>query len=585
MRWLKYNFLSFKFDRHQIKRKTRSMNHNLNRRQILGITGFMAAGSAAWSPSVAAQTEDRPGLRVFDVRAHGARGDGKTLDTAALNRAIDACHAAGGGVAYVPPGTYLTGTVVLKSNVTLYLEAGATILGSKNIADYTLHPGPPEKGDANQKHLIFARDAENVGLAGPGLIDGQGPAFWVASGRKVPPPEESWRDVATYDWKPLDRASPLVEFYHCKNLRIEDVRIENASGWTLRPIFCENVFIRGITIKNPVIGPNTDGIDPTCCQNVFISDCLIDTGDDAICLKSQSAYGNEPRVSKNITITNCVLTCCCNGLKFGTATLGSFENIAFTNSVIYNDDVDPKARVIAGIAIEMVDGGWVEGVVISNIRMQRVRTPIFIRRGNRHARPDGTPGPLRGVLIENVHATGAILTNSITGIPGFDVEDVTLSNIRSDSEEAGKAEWVTRKIPEVEKAYPEARMFGRLPAHGFYCRHVQGLRLRHVELRAAAAETRPAIVCDDVKDFDLEGLRSTPIEGGQPVIKLIQTRNAFLRSCAAPVGTKTFLAVQGEQTERVLLMNSDLTAAAQAMEIGTGVPSGAVRLSGNVAKG
>ena len=271
-----------------------------------------------------AKTGATGGPRFFDVKNSGAAGDGKTLDTAAINRAIHACHAAGGGVVYMAGGSYLSGTVVLKSNVTLYLEADATLLGSPNIADYGREIGPPEKGDANQKHLVFARDAENVGLAGPGKIDGQGPAFWVPSGRKVPPPEDSWRDVATYDWKPLDRASPMIEFAGCTNLRIEDVRIENASGWTLRPINCDQVFIRGIMIRNPVIGPNTDGIDPTGCRNVFISDCLIDTGDDAICLKSENPYGGEVRVSKNITITNCVLTCCCNGLKFGTATRGGF---------------------------------------------------------------------------------------------------------------------------------------------------------------------------------------------------------------------------------------------------------------------
>jgi hypothetical protein len=128
-------------------------------------------------------------------------------------------------------------------------------------------------------------------------------------------------------------------------------------------------------------------------------------------------------------------------------------------------------------------------------------------------------------------------------------------------------------------------MFGRLPAHGFYCRHVQGLRLRHVELRAAAAEARPALVCDDVKDLDVDSLRSTPSAGTQPVVKLIQTQGAFLRSCAAPAGTKTFLEVQGDKTERVLLLNSDLTAAAQATELGIGVPAAAVRQAGNVTKG
>ena len=353
--------------------------------------GVAAVGTTVVLPA-SAQDAAGSGMRLYGARECGAVGDGKVLDAPAINKAVAACHDAGGGVVYVSPGTYLCGTVVLRSYVTLYLVAGATLLGSKKLSDYTLQPGPPLKADANQRHLIFARDAENVGLAGPGRIDGQGPAFWAPSGRVVPPPEDSWRDVATYDWKPLERVSPLLEFYNCRNLRIEDVTIENAPGWTLRPIQCDGVFIRGITIRNPVIGPNTDGIDATCCRNVFISDCLIETGDDAICLKSESPYGGEPRVSKNITITNCVLTSCCNGLKFGTATHGGFENVVFSNSVIFNDDVDLKARVISGIGLEIVDGGWIEGVVISNIRMQRVRTPIFIRRGNRRPRPDGTPG-------------------------------------------------------------------------------------------------------------------------------------------------------------------------------------------------
>jgi len=552
----------------------------VNRRDLLA-TGLLAAGGF-WSLPAMAQDQGHGASRLFNVRSFGAVGDGKALDTVSLNAAIDACHAAGGGVVYLPPGTYLSGTVVLKSNVTFYLEACATLLGSTNLADYALHQGPPRKGDANQKHLVFARDAENVALAGPGRIDGQGSAFLAPSGRVVPPPDESWRDVATYDWKPLDRASPLVEFYNCKNLRIEDVRIENASGWTLRPIQCQNVFIRGITIRNPVIGPNTDGIDPTCCTNVFISDCLIDTGDDAICLKSESPYGGDVRASKNITITNCVLTCCCNGLKFGTATRGAFENVVFTNSVIFNEAVDYKARVISGIALEMVDGGSLEGVVISNIRMQRVRTPIFIRRGNRRSRPDGTPGTLRGVRIENVHATGSILSSSITGLPGFDVEDVTLSGIRIDSEEAGQAAWMGRAVPEQERSYPEARMFGRLPAYGLYCRHVSGLRLHDVDLVAAPTEERPAVICDDVKNIEIAALKSRSITGDQPVVKLINTQGAWLRDCWAP-RSKAFLSVHGDKSTGVVLSNSNLAEAGKAVETGAEVAAETVRLSGNIA--
>jgi hypothetical protein len=549
----------------------------VKRRDLLAMAGTAGAfGLEAGSHQAVGATPARNGFRLFDVREFGAAGDGRTLDSRAVNAAIDACNSAGGGLAYVPPGEYRCGTVVLKSNVTLYLEAGATILGSTDLADYNSLPGQQAEPDVNARHLIFARDAENAGLAGPGRVDGQGPQFWVPSGRVVPPPEESWRDVAIFDWKPLERPSPMLEFVGCRHLRVEDVRIENAPGWTLRLANCDNVVIQGIAIKNPVYGPNADGMDVIGCRNVFVANSLFETADDAICLKSESAYGSGPRVSKNIVITNCVLTTCCNGLKFGTASHGGFENVTFSNCVIYNEEVNLRERVIAGIALEIVDGGWMEGIVISNVRMQRVRTPIFIRRGNRTPRPDGTPGTLRGIMIDNVHATGAILTSSITGLPGFDVEDVTVSGIRIASDEAGKEEWVSREIPEMPAAYPEARMFGRLPAFGFYCRHVKGLRLRDLTLSGAAAETRPAITCDDVKDLDIRGLRTTKVASAQPVVKLVQAAAVRLTDCAAPDGAGIFLEAQGDRTRRIVLSGCDLSGAQKPVELGPAVPSGAV---------
>lgn len=556
----------------------------MTRRELLTTMGLLAVGTPLSAAPLSISSNPKSGLRIFDVTEFGATGDGKTLDAASINRAIEACHASGGGVAYLPPGTYLSGTVVLQSNVTLYLEAGATLLGSKNLDDYSAQAGPPANADAGQKHLVFARDAENVGLAGPGRIDGQGANFWTPNGRVEPPPEDAWKDNIAHGWKPLPRPSPMLEFYNCKNLRIEDVCIENSPGWTLRPINCDNVFIRGIKIKNPVYGCNTDGIDATCCHNVFISDCLIDTGDDAICLKSENPYGGELRVSKNITVTNCVISGCCNGLKIGTATHGGFENVVITNCVIFNEDVPLPSRMECGIAIEVVDGGWVEGVIISNIRMQRTRTPIFIRRGNRRPRPDGTPGTLRGVMIENVHASNSLLTNVITGLPGFPVEDVTLSNIRIDTEEAGDAKWVTRKIPELPKAYPNSKSFGRMPAFGVYARHTTGLRLRNLEFKSASKEARPAIFCEDVQDLEIAGLRTLPIIGDEPVVKLVQTRQALLQNCSAPAGTKSFLEVQGDKTDGIVLAGSNLLAAAQPAQAGADVPKNALIVSGNLTK-
>jgi hypothetical protein len=549
------------------------------RRDIFALGGVAALAARRAAGSSPQSESDH----FFSARTFGATGDGKTKDTAAIQRAIDACTQSGGGIVYVAPGTYLTGTLVLKSNVNFHLESGATILGSKDLSDYkplANEAGPKLKGDANAKHLLFARDAENLSLSGNGHVNGQGPSFWVPSERKVPPPEDAWKDVATYDWKPLDRASPMVEFFNCKNVRVEDVTFENASGWTFRPIECDTLVIRGLKIRNPVIGPNTDGIDLTCCRNVSISDCDIATGDDAICLKSEGPYG-VMGLSRNITITNCVLTCCCNGLKFGTATHGGYENITFTNSIIHNDNVPLNARVIGGIAIEMVDGGWVDSVVISNVSMQRVRTPIFVRLGARRKSAD-RPSFLRGVMIDNVHATGAILTSSITGIPGADVQDVALSNIRIETGEGGKQEWIDRKIPEQIPAYPEARMFGRLSSYGFYCRHVSGLQMDNVQVTSTVPDERPAMHFEDVKGLRLAKLSATAPASAQPVMRLVDVQDALVTGCNSPAKSQVAIEVRGAATNALRFVANDFSGSKKAVALVEDAPESAIKEAFNL---
>jgi hypothetical protein len=538
---------------------------------------------AVLSTSSAAAADAGVGLKLFDVMSYGATGKGKQLDHPAINLAIDACNRAGGGVVCLPPGVYLSGTVELKSNVTLYLEAGATLLGSDKISDYARHPFERESysvkvGYLREQHLIYARGAENIGIAGPGRIDGHGLAFIEPSGHQPPAPEDLWHGTTLAGWKPRPRPVPMILVVECNHVRIESVRLENSPGRAFQPINCDNVFVRGIFVKAKLYAPNADGIDPIGCQNVLISDCYVETGDDSMCFKSENPYGDTVRVARNITITNCVLRTNCNGVKFGTMTWGGYENVTISNCVISAAAEPLNERPISGFAIEMVDGGWLEGLLISNVRMQNVRTPIFIRRGNRSPRPDGSLGTLRGVMIDNLHASGATLTSSITGLPGFNVEDVTLSNIRIDSAEGGQAEWAEQTIPERPAIYPEAWMYGRLPSYGLYCRHVAGLRVRNLEFGAVAAEARPAIVCDDVESLDIDGLRAAPAVSGQPVIKLIQTRSALLRGCRAPAGTKTFLEIHGNQTERIVLAASDLGTAEKAVQAGSDVPPGAVSM-------
>lgn len=553
----------------------------MNRRQMMMLTA-MASGIVT-TASGATRSSVNP-LPFFDPMNFGAKGDGNALDSRAINAAIDSCSKSGGGLVYLRPGVYRSGTVVLKSNVTLYLEAGCTILGSLDLTDYTEMPGPPEKGDANQRHLIFARDAENVTLAGPGRIDGQGSKFWELSGRTPLSPQDQWAEVAAHAWKKREtgRASPMLEFVNCRWLRIEDVRIENAAGWTLRPHNCDNVFISGIAIKNPNIGPNTDGLDLTGCQNVFVSNCSIDTGDDAICLKSENMYGGEPRVGKNIVVTNCVLTTCCNGFKLGTATVGGFENITFSNSVIYNNSVAYKDRVISGIALEIVDGGWIDGFVATGIRMQRTRTPIFIRLGDRSAQYKYPQHGLRGVMIENIHASESLLASSVTGLNGAAVEDVTLSGIRIDNVLPSRPEWVGRSVPEMSAKYPEARMFGMLPASGLYVRHVRGLRLNDLAFRMAAGEARPTVVFDDVQGARISGLSTTPITGDQPVISIKDTRDVWITESSAPQGTATYVGVDGKASSNIALSSCDLREAVKPVTLAEGLAEGVVVASGNI---
>ena len=558
----------------------------MNRREALALI----ATSAAYPTGLAFAAGQKSGPQgmsagnVFNPRQFGATGDGKTLDSPAINAAIDACNRAGGGVVYCSPGKYLSGTVELKSNVTLYLEAGAVILGSTDVAQYTPKAGPDPKADAGQGHLLYARDVENVAVVGPGKIDGQGRSFWTATNRKPVADSDKWSDARHLDYKPNARISPMVELVNCTNLRLESIELTGSSGWTLRPINCTRVFIQGITIRNPAIGPNTDGIDLTGCQHVVISDCLIDTGDDAICLKSENPYGDLPRLSLNIAITNCIITSSTNGFKIGTATQGGFENITFSNSTIVSSDPDIAARMVAGIAIEVVDGGWIDGLVISGIQIQDARAPLLIRRGNRaNPFPTGKAG-LRGILIDGVQATGAILTSSITGLPGMEVENVRLSNIHIDTVMPGKKEWLRTSVPEVPGAYPQSRMFGWLPASGLYCRHVRGLSLRDVSFTAPAEEWRNTMIFDDVTRLKVDGFTTTPPLGGVPPLVLTGVRDAWITGAAAPASSSALARIEGGQTSNVLFTGCDIREAAKLADISTEANAGAVRGDFNIGK-
>jgi polygalacturonase len=496
--------------------------------------------------------------RFIDPRDTGARGDGHTLNTNALQKAIDQAATAGGGVVVIPPGDFLSGGLVLRSHVTLHLEAGAILRGSPRVEDYEYRPGPPVEGDSNGHHLLFALDTEDIAITGHGTIDGGGSAFWHRKGRPTPRPEDLWGDVIAWDYEPATqrRPSPMIELARCRNVRIEGVTLTNAPGWTLRPVACETVLIRGIRVRNPIYAPNTDGMDITACRNVFVSDCDIATGDDAICIKSENPYG-ELLPTKNISITNCVLSTCCNGFKVGTSTHGRVENIVFSNSVIYNESATPlNERATSGIALEVVDGGSMSGILISNIQIENARTPLFVRLGRRKPAQGSF---LRGIRFEQIHATGALLTTSITGLPDMPVEDVVIANSSFRMSEHGSAAWTHAEIPEYAERYPEARMFGRLPASGVYVRHAREVRIKNTEIRTDLPEERPAIVCDDVHDLELCGVTMSAPSSTEAVLALRNTSDAFIQGARVTQQAASMLHVSGASSRHIVLSANDLS--------------------------
>ena len=439
---------------------------------------------------------------VYDVRDYGAKADGKTLCTKAIQWAIDECAGDGGGTVYLGQGVFLSGTIYMKSGVTLKLDVACTLLGSKNLKDYpeTVPAFRSYTDNYTDKSLIYGEKLERIAITGSGIIDGQGRSF------KGP-----------YKVRPY-----IIRFIQCRNVTVKDVTIRNSPMWVQHYLACDDVHISGITVRS-VVNANNDGINIDSCERVIISDCNIRSGDDAIVLKSTSA-----RPCRNVTVSNCVLSTRCNALKMGTESNGGFENIVITGCSIYDTR-------LAGVALEIVDGGTMDGVVVSNITMNKIGAPIFLRLGNR-ARPFKKDmakpgiGIMRNITISNIEATGANATGcAISGLPEAKIENVTFSNIRLSFAGGGTKEDAGRAVPEKPEAYPEYSMFGRLPAYGLYCRHVKGLKLLNVQLQLAKSDQRHGIVLEDVENALIENLVAPlPPEAGSRV-RMTDVKKVFIR--------------------------------------------------------
>ena len=507
---------------------------------LLALTACAAPSTVGTGGVVRTDAPDVPG--TYDVRAFGARGDGSTIDTEAINRAIEAAATAGGGTVYFAAGTYPSYSIHLRSNVTIYLGAGATLLAATSTAERGYDPPEPGPGNEYQdfghshfhNSLMWGENVENVSIMGPGRIDGAG--LWKGLNPPLGPAP---------DPNPGNKAIALKV---ARNVLIRDISILNGGHFAIIVTGVDN-----LTIDNVRIDTNRDGIDIDACRNVRISNTSVNSpNDDAIVLKSSFALG-EPRITENVTITNSLVSGYDIGslldgtyrrtvtaapdrdgptgrIKFGTESNAGFRNITISNVVF------DRSR---GIALETVDGGVLEDVTISNVTMREVsNAPFFLRLGARMRGPAGTPiGKLRRITISNVNVYDADprYASIITGLPDNPVEDIKLSDVRIqyrgglsldhaaqqpvalvnsfffNGTEAGPRE--AFRVPERATSYPETSMFGVIPAYGFFIRHADGIEMNNVEVSFATEDRRPAFVLQDVADASFHGVTAQKAAG------------------------------------------------------------------------
>lgn len=442
----------------------------------------------------------------YDVRDFGAVGDGVFVNTNTIQYAVDFVNANGGGRLVFYPGTYVTGSFYLKSNVTLHLEQGATLLGSTNPLDYVKDPY------VGWKAMIFAIKQDNIGITGKGLINGRG--FQTAN-NMVKFIQKGLFDDPLRNDRPGETNRPEnIYFRECNNIVIRDVSLKDPASWNQTYDQCRNLLVDNISVDCKSYW-NNDGIDIVDCDGVIIRNSTFDAADDVICFKSHDPNS----VCQNVVVENCVGRSSANGLKFGTASHGGFRNFKITNLTIYD-------TFRSAITFASVDGGAIDNILVDGLRSINTGNAIYLRMGSRASHEQTIP-TLKNVTIRNVYAEvprskpdagynyeGPVEDNprnispaGIVGLPNLRIENVLLENIeivypgKSDTlyAKVGLTPQELEAIPEMEKSYPEFSQFKELPAWGFYVRHADGITFRNVVLRAADADYRPAVVLDDVR--------------------------------------------------------------------------------------
>jgi polygalacturonase len=482
---------------------------------------------------------------VFNVRAYGAVGDGKQFDSPAINAAIVACSAAGGGTVYLPAGTYLSGSIHVTNNLNLFLDAGAVILGAPQNMD-AYDEAEPWQGTAYQdgghtyfhNSLIWGENLTNISITGPGMIRGGG---LVAGDGKEDQRDgfSTWNKPKTNSTAapahyPPDRlGNKAIALKLCRNVNLRDFTIAHGGHFAILVTGCDDM-----TVDNVTMDTQRDGIDIDCCRNTMVSNCRINSpNDDGLCPKSTFALGRNV-ITENLTIVNCQVSGFIEGtlldgtmkpkkngngrIKLGTEASGGFRNITIANCTF---------RACRGLALEEVDGGIMENITIDNLSMMDVPSyPIYITTGRRNrGGAVKAPSQARNILISNVIATGVEKTSGIqiTGLEEAPIEGLRLENIRIFYAGGGTKENASLVPRELDTGYPEPH--GTMPAYGLFARHVRDLELANITVGFDKDDFRPAMNCVDVDGLEVDNFKAK-LEPDVPAAVFQGVKNAVIRN-------------------------------------------------------
>ncbi len=541
------------------------------------ITAGLLDGNPAVARTKPAVNNDDLGVRVYNIRTFGAKGDKTTVDTAAVQAAIDACAGDGGGTVLVPAGTFTIGTVELKSNVTLHLAASGTLLGSADGKQYHAVDAIPLRGDTTLNDgnwaLLFAVDAKNVTIEGPGTIDGQGAQFHSAV-RGTPPPSGLGGNKRPYH----------VLVYHCENFSVRNISMIDCAYHSIRIIESQRIFLDGIYIHNRVNG-NNDGFHFISAEQVRLSNCTVKSGDDACAMFGSCKY---------ITITNSYFSTRWSVFRFGG---GHPENIAISNCVL---------REVYGCPMKFQGdpGSEFRNISFSDLVLDDVTGPISISvgKGRRRASDQTLPEVLPPVVVRNIsfsNIQGTVTTNPphelsegtitvgsrpgeahsaivLNSVDDSVLENISFNNVHLTFGGGGTAEEAARR--DVPKAFGEYFELGPIPAYGLYARNAHGITLQNVRFEVSTPDLRPAVIFDHVEDAAIYGLNVQGNPDAESVLRFIDSKQTLITAARVLNVSPAFLQVEGEGNDGIIIEGGDLLKAATPVVFKNGANDKAVKV-------